>query len=59
MKKLRALLTKINDAIRPPHVGPRQSTSITMLGGNVNPDTAGDVAGGESNASAQFTVGPK
>jgi len=33
---IRKLLTKINDAIRPPHVGPRQSTSITALGGTMN-----------------------
>ncbi|MGH3050219.1 MAG: hypothetical protein ACRDLK_08675 [Gaiellaceae bacterium] len=33
---VRKLLTKINDAIRPPHVGPRESTSITALGGKMN-----------------------
>jgi len=31
--KIRELLTKINDAIRPPHVGPVQPTDITERGG--------------------------
>jgi hypothetical protein len=34
--KLRELLTKINDAIRPPHVGPLQPTDVTERGGTVN-----------------------
>jgi hypothetical protein len=31
--KIRELLKKINDAVRPPHVGPQQPTDITERGG--------------------------
>jgi hypothetical protein len=34
--KIRELLTKINDAVRPPHVGPREPTDVTERGGTVN-----------------------
>ena len=31
--KIRELLRKINDAVRPAHVGPREPTDITERGG--------------------------
>ena len=34
--KIRELLEKIDLAIRPPHVGPREPTDVTERGGTVN-----------------------
>jgi hypothetical protein len=34
--KIRELLKKVDLAIRPPHVGPRQPTDITERGGTEN-----------------------
>ena len=34
--KIRELLRKINDAVRPPHVGPLQPTDVTERGGTVD-----------------------
>jgi hypothetical protein len=31
--KIRELLRKINDAVRPPHVGPQEPTDVTERGG--------------------------
>jgi hypothetical protein len=36
MSKIRELLTKINDAIRPPHVGPLPPTDITAPDGTAD-----------------------
>ncbi len=34
--KIRELLQKLNDAVRPAHVGPREPTDITERGGTEN-----------------------
>ncbi|HZS30160.1 MAG TPA: hypothetical protein VFA37_02765 [Gaiellaceae bacterium] len=34
--KLRELLAKINDAVRPPHVGPLEPTDVAERGGTAN-----------------------
>ena len=57
--KIREILTKINDAIRPPHVGPLPRTDITALGTTLKADDGGFLAGAESKAAAQQTLGPK
>ena len=33
---IRELLKKINDAVRPAHVGPREPTDVTERGGTTN-----------------------
>ena len=54
--KIRALLTKINDAIRPPHVGPLPPTDITALGGTMNSKDSAEF-GGARGAEAAKQIG--
>jgi hypothetical protein len=53
MKKLRALLTKINDAIRPPHVGPLPPTPSELGGMTMNTKSAAEHAAADTIQSVQ------
>jgi hypothetical protein len=59
MNTIRKLLTKINDAIRPPHVGPLPPTDITALGGTTGSTIDSVTAARQSSALTQQTLGPK
>jgi hypothetical protein len=59
MKKIRELITKIDNAIRPPHVGPEQQSSITALGGTMNSKDAAEFGGAESAKGAVQIGGPQ
>jgi hypothetical protein len=58
MSKIHELMTKINDAIRPPHTGPLPPTDITALGGNLSGDGAAEFGAGEAAKASQQTIGP-
>jgi hypothetical protein len=55
---IRKLLTKINDAIRPPHVGPLPPTDITALGGNMNAKDAAEFGGARAGQQDVQIGGP-
>ncbi len=54
--KVRELLKKIDNAIRPPHVGPLPPTDVTALGGNMNAKDAAEFGGAQA-AKTDFQIG--
>ena len=56
MTFLKKFWTKINDAIRPPHVGPLPPTDITALGGTMNSKDAAEY-GGAASAKGAAQIG--